>query len=123
MTKREAVNRIKEHMRIHGIGQPPHIYIAEALNLAIAALEEPDPTWKPCSVELPKSGVIEENGHNKEYLVTVERDCGYSYRTIATRIEGQWYTETGFDFEPDETITAWQPMPEAYRSISKGDAK
>ena len=64
MKKLEAINRIKEHMRIHGIGQHPHVYIAEALNLAIEALEKTDPAWKLCSVQLPKSGLIEESGHN-----------------------------------------------------------
>lgn len=122
MTKREAVNRIKEHMRIHGIGQPPHVYISEALNLAITALEEPDPSWKPCNVQMPKSGVIEENRHNKKYLVTIVRDCGYAYRTIATRIEECWHTETGFDFEADETIIAWQPLPEPYNPDHIGDS-
>ena len=119
MKKLEAINRIKEHMRIHGIGQPPHVYIAEALNLAIEALEKTDPAWKLCSVQLPKSGLIEESGHNKEYLVTVKRDCGYAYRTIATRIEECWHTETGFDFEDDETIIAWQLLPEPYNPDRK----
>ena len=123
MKKREAINRIKEHMRIHGIGQPPHVYIAEALNLAIEALEKPDLAWKPCIVQLPKSGLPDENGHNEKYLVTVKRDCGYAYRTIATRIEECWHTETGFDFEDDETIIAWQPLPEPYDPDRKEDAK
>ena len=35
-----AIERIKDHMRVHGIGKYPHIHIAAALDLAIAALRE-----------------------------------------------------------------------------------
>ncbi len=110
MTNHEAVKRIKEHMQIHGIGQPPHIYIADALNLAIQALENPDTKWKSCRVELPKSGLLDENGHNKTYLVTIYRESGYSYRTLAIRLEERWYTDNGYDFESDETVIAWQTI-------------
>lgn len=40
MTNEEAIERIKDHMRVHGIGEPPHIYIEEALFMAIGALEK-----------------------------------------------------------------------------------
>lgn len=39
MDNTEAINRIKDHIRIHHIGEYPHIKIAEALNMAISALE------------------------------------------------------------------------------------
>lgn len=41
MDELEAVLRIENHMRVHGIGEYPHIKIAEALLLAIAALKRP----------------------------------------------------------------------------------
>lgn len=40
MTNKEAILRIEDHIRVHHIGKYPHIYIAEALNMAIDALKE-----------------------------------------------------------------------------------
>ena len=36
----EAIKRIKDHMRVHGIGEYPHIHLKEALDIAIEALEK-----------------------------------------------------------------------------------
>ena len=38
MDNKEAIRRIKDHIRVHKIGEYPHIYIAEALIMAIDAL-------------------------------------------------------------------------------------
>ena len=40
MDRKEAIERIKRHMIVHQIGSYPHIKLAEALNMAIAALQE-----------------------------------------------------------------------------------
>lgn len=40
MKREEAIKRIKDHMRVHKMGQPPHIKISEALYMAIDALEQ-----------------------------------------------------------------------------------
>lgn len=40
MSNREAINRIKNHMERHHIGEYPHIHLVEALEMAIEALEE-----------------------------------------------------------------------------------
>lgn len=42
MTREEAIERIKRHMIVHQIGAYPHIKLAEALSMAIAALQEPE---------------------------------------------------------------------------------
>ena len=42
MTREEAIERIKRHMIVHQIGEYPHIKLAEALSMAIAALQEPE---------------------------------------------------------------------------------
>lgn len=47
MTAEEAIRRIEDHIRVHGIGERPHIRIAEALYMAIDALEEYKGTEKP----------------------------------------------------------------------------
>lgn len=36
----EAIKRIQDHIRVHHIGEAPHIKIAEALAMAIDALQE-----------------------------------------------------------------------------------
>ena len=43
MTEKEAIKRIKDHMRIHKIGEQPHIKLKEALDMAINSLKESDP--------------------------------------------------------------------------------
>lgn len=40
MTISEAIKRIQNHMEVHRICQYPHIYIGEALTMAIDALKE-----------------------------------------------------------------------------------
>ena len=38
MTREEAINRIKDHMAAHHIGEYPHIKLKEAFDLALTAL-------------------------------------------------------------------------------------
>lgn len=40
MTDQEAILRIEDHMRVHKIGEPPHVFLAEALTIALGAIEE-----------------------------------------------------------------------------------
>ena len=42
MNRAEAIERIKRHMIVHQIGEYPHIKLAEALSMAIEALQEPE---------------------------------------------------------------------------------
>lgn len=53
MTREEAILRIKDHMEHHGIGEYPHVKLAEALNMAITALrpvsrEDVEKVWTGC---------------------------------------------------------------------------
>ena len=61
MDRKEAILRIKDHMEHHGIGKYPHLKLKEALDMAIAALSQPnepltieqlremeDPVWCVC---------------------------------------------------------------------------
>lgn len=43
MTNEEAIKRIKDHMHIHHIGEPPHVYIGQALFMAMEALWKQTP--------------------------------------------------------------------------------
>lgn len=65
MDNAEAIRRIEDHMRVHGVGEYPHIKIAEALNMAISALA---------------------NGNNVGHKVEVVRckDCKYKDEKIHT---------------------------------------
>ena len=47
MDRKEAIFRIKDHMEHHGIGKYPHLKLKEALDMAIAALSQPN---EPLSV-------------------------------------------------------------------------
>ena len=62
MTREEAINRIKDHMKVHHIGEYPHIRLKEALDMAISALrpvsrEQVEKVWNGCI-----------NCHDKEKL-------------------------------------------------------
>ena len=48
MNDREAIDRIKNHMKVHKIGVYPHVVLAEALELAISALQEREERSKGC---------------------------------------------------------------------------
>ena len=54
MTKEEAIKRIKDHMQVHKIGDYPHIYLREALDMSIEALEK----------QIPKSPDLEGDGYD-----------------------------------------------------------
>lgn len=42
MDRKEAILRIKDHMEHHGIGKYPNLKLKEALDMAIAALSQPN---------------------------------------------------------------------------------
>ena len=53
MTREEAINRIKDHMEVHHIGEYPHIKLKEALDMALSALrpvsrEQVEKVWPGC---------------------------------------------------------------------------
>ena len=43
MNNEEAIKRIQDHMHVHKIGEYPHVYIEEALNMSINALKKQIP--------------------------------------------------------------------------------
>ena len=58
MTREEAINRIKDHMRVHHIGEYPHIRLKEAFELAIDALRHQiwkDQLWHDAKTDPPKT--------------------------------------------------------------------
>ena len=115
MTNREAIERIKNHMHVHKIGEPPHLKIAEALYLALDLLEQPpSPVWTPCSEANPTD-------ETKPYDATCEADVyGRKIRCLEvlrySSISG-WEKVDGIDYK----VIAWRPRPEPYQGDQKAD--
>ena len=61
MTREEAINRIKDHMKVHHIGEYPHIRLKEALDMSITALrpvsrEQVEKVWRGEWLHDPETG-------------------------------------------------------------------
>lgn len=61
MTHNEAIERIVDHIRVHHIGEYPHIKLKEALDLAIAHLrpvsrEQMEKVWRGEWIHDPDTG-------------------------------------------------------------------
>lgn len=76
MTREEAIHRIKDHMVHHGIGRFPHILLAEAMKMAIAALREQEERSKGCPYCLyleplciPDGEIIAIETDGKQYVI------------------------------------------------------
>ena len=102
MDKAEAIKRIKDHIRVHHIGEYPHIKIAEALNMAISSLANDNNVgckWIPVSERLP------------EELKNV-----LAYTDVGSFVETAHWTgyrwEKTWDFEDLYGVTHWMPLPE-----------
>ena len=76
MDRKEAILRIKDHMEHHGIGKYPHLKLKEALDMAIAALSQPN---EP----LP---VLVNDEPDREYIDYI---CPRCKNTISQRRRGQ----------------------------------
>lgn len=98
MTREEAIKRIKIHMLIHRMAEDRAVYITEALNMAIEALETQSQKWIPVSKMLP-----EEDG---EYLC--QEWSGFYY--VDSFNSGEWSLAK----EANAKCIAWMPLPEPY---------
>lgn len=90
MDRIEAIKRIKDHMCVHRIGEYPHIYIKEALDMAIEALEkqipkkvvcdgddESDYVYCPCCHEpIGSNEIIWEEFHYRDWKQMHCIECG-----------------------------------------------
>lgn len=137
MTIDEAIARIREHKIVHKMNEPRAIYISEALDMAIKALEwqkmmtnlridcsgqadsKAQTKWIPCNERLPKDG--------DSYLVTIEYK-GYAigvdvatYSPVEGYIDNHWETFNDWIEDDDSLyhITAWMSLPEPYKVESE----
>ena len=71
MTNQEAIERIKDHIDIHKINEKNAVYISEALDMAISALEK----------QIPKKPekCIEYGTLFKLYCPTCDTKIGYGF--------------------------------------------
>ena len=135
MTNREAVERIKDHMSVRKIGEYPHVHIAEALNMAISALDSAS-VWTPCDKGLPKA---EPYYVKAEKLYLVNYTWGNdtiltaiaSYREMRHREtkDTVWYDEGRKEdmiqnmSGSGRTVIAWKPLPEPYNPNKAQEAR
>lgn len=74
MTREEAINRIKDHMVAHHIGEYPHIRLKEAFELAIDALRHQiweEQLWHDAKADPPKTpGLYYTELEKRRYFVT-----------------------------------------------------
>ena len=135
MTKEEAIARIRDHMVVHKMNEPRAIYISEALDMAIKALEAfeipPNDNWDGYSSRLWKAAY--ERGKadaEQRWIPTSERLPEEAYCCIVTVMDTNPMTYDDFEnIYPDfvgydgETwndedgepipfeVIAWMPLP------------
>lgn len=109
MTREEAIKRIQDHMEVHHIGQYPHIHIKEAMDMAIAALQEQEKRrWIPVTEKLPDDG--------DSVIVVVSGKVGNlslhdAIEFAKFSIDEGWILEMWPEWE-DPKVTYWMPCPE-----------
>lgn len=104
MTREEAIDILKNTIVRFGRINGKTAY-AEALQMAIKALEEPP--WIPCSERLPKDDT-------EVFVYLFNQPSPF----IAWIEDTRWYTEE-FEVDREDEPIAWMPLPEPWR----GDAE
>ena len=79
MDRQQAIWLIKDHMEHHKIGEYPHILLGEALNMAIAALSQPN---DPLTLEHLREMDGEPVWVNSIRLWGIVRVYGYGIRVL-----------------------------------------
>lgn len=119
MNANEAIRRIEEHMRVHGIGEPPHIAIAEALNMAISALHEKIKMQHPEPLTLGELRAVKREHPILVYAVCLDDVTGEPDYDTA-----EWQIFDGNNFYNDVTYDSLEKYGLkfiAYRSNPKED--
>ena len=81
MSYDEAIKRIDDHIRVHRIGEWPHIYIGQALQIAKAAIREAQQREAGCEYCAGESKLYQQTYDTKLYINTfgrartIENEC------------------------------------------------
>ena len=112
MDRKEAILRIKEHMKHHGIGKYPHLKLKEALDMAIAALSQPNEplTWEE---------LMEMEGQ-PVYIVEIGVRGYWVFVTNAGRFDAHFLTADGDNDYGNEGLYGRTWI--AYRFPPEGEA-
>ena len=107
MDRKEAILRIKDHMEHHGIGKYPHLKLKEALDMAIAALSQPnepltldelremdgEPVWVETKAGLKFWGIVTKicvsSGDGRYLLITEDTEYGQTWVAYRRPPEGE----------------------------------
>ena len=106
MDNAEAIKRIKDHIKVHHIGEYPHIKIAEALNMAISALANDNNVGHKVEVVRCKDcGDWREHGdvHICEHFSSIDLPGLCKNIIFTTRPDD--YCSSGFRIKRSETET------------------
>lgn len=130
MTKEEAIARIKEHKIIHKMNEPRGIYISEALDMAIKALEQtikPKSDWIPVTDKLPENGkylVIKKELNDMQSIdiASFAKDLYEidDFNFSDKKKKSGWYNiDNEYGYYEVDTVIAWMPLPKSYKAESE----
>lgn len=110
MTREDAIARIKGHKFVHKMDEPRAIYISEALDMAIKALEN-ESDWIPCSERLPKT-----DKWRTTFNVTTETgnvtSMDWENTIVRGKLVSRWIWK---DRIAPWKIVAWMSLPKAWK--------
>ena len=112
MTREEAIRRIKEHIIHHHMGEYPHIFIGEALEMAIAALREQDDHFREATKKMGWISVEEMLPERKTEALCFSKNAGVFIGTDwVDWPDGKimFHLGTSYDWP---YATHWMPLPE-----------
>lgn len=105
MENAEAIHRIQTHIRVHKMGEYPHVLIKEALDMAIDALREQDERrWIPVAERLPQNYI--------SVLVYIPGETPLpTVHEAYIADDGEWRSFAVYGVE-NADVTHWMPLPE-----------
>ena len=76
MTVEQAIERIEDHMRAHKIGEYPHIFLADALDMALDALRSQRRAMGSAATYVKLSPIDQHYAGLKRKYIVLKSDTG-----------------------------------------------